>query len=573
MPLSISSRRTNDFQQSQNQTFSPETSPPESSQKRRRAVTLVERQAIRDYNTNYKQQWGKACPQKEMQEWFHEQFNHLVSQSTISDSLHPRYSHLDTHKVQPDQKRMRLSHWPDLEQALFEWQQRMELKHATLTNDLLIETALQFWRRLPQYQSLPEPRFSVGWLAGFKQRHGIKRQRKHGEGASVDAATVEAELVELRELLKDYELDDIYNMNETAIFWKANPDATQKSPGGKTEKARITANFACNVTGTRKLVPWIIGKAKKPRCFKGINIANLPIEWRWNTNAWMTGRVFKEYLLWFDSQMSGRKVVLLIDGFSAHYLGLNLVENEFPNPLPNTKVVFLPTNGTSLCQPLDLGIIRTFKAYYRSQWLRYQVAEYQANRMPEKTVNVLKAIRWAISAWDDVSPSIIHSCWVKARVLGPNHGLQLQSEAIAAGWKGAVQVDEATMSSTLSDIRSSMTYLVKQQRVRATMSIDSFLNPIEETVDDHDDIVHAIVQQYAPAESRDHETDEEEEVIPDVTCEEALFSLRQLRLYEEQQDHGDTKMIQQLNEYEKVIKSRGHHPHRQQASITSYFGR
>ena len=568
MPLTISSGSTNDFQQIQNQVVSPEISPPESSTKRRRAVTLIERQAIRDYNTNYKQQWGKACPQKEMQEWFNEQFHHLVSQSTISDSLHPRYSHLDTHNVQPNQKRMRLSHWPELEDALFEWQQRMELKHATLTGELLIETALQFWRRLPQYQSLPEPKFSVGWLAGFKQRHGIKRQRKHGEVASVDAATVEAELVELRELLKDYELDDIYNMDETAIFWKAGPDATR----GKTEKARITANLACNVTGTRKLSPWIIGKAKKPRCFKGINIANLPIEWRWNTKAWMTGRVFKEYLLWFDSQMRGRKVVLLIDGFSAHYLGLNLVETEFPNPLPNTKVVFLPPDATS--QPLDQGIIRTFKAYYRRQWLRYQVAEYEANRMPEKTVNVLKAIRWAISAWDDISPSTIHNCWVKARVLGPNHGLQLQSEAIAAGWKGAVQADEAIMSSTLSDIRSSMTYLVKKQRVRATMSLDSFLNPVEETVDDNDeDIFDAVVQQYAPAESRDHETDEEEEVIPDVSCEEALFYLRQLRLYEEQQDHGDRKVIQHLNEYEKAIKSRGHQIHRQQASITSYFGR
>ena len=35
----------------------------------------------------------------------------------------------------------------------------------------------------------------------------------------------------------------------------------------------------------------------------------------------MTGRIFKEYLLWFDNRMTGRKVILLIDGFSAHKAG------------------------------------------------------------------------------------------------------------------------------------------------------------------------------------------------------------------------------------------------------------
>ena len=44
----------------------------------------------------------------------------------------------------------------------------------------------------------------------------------------------------------------------------------------------------------------------------------------------MTGKIFKEYLLWFDGQMAGRQVLLLIDGFSAHHAGLNLFHEEYP---------------------------------------------------------------------------------------------------------------------------------------------------------------------------------------------------------------------------------------------------
>ena len=96
-----------------------------------------------------------------------------------------------------------------------------------------------------------------------------------------------------------------------------------QTPGSKHEKARITANFCCNVDGSHKLPPWFIGKAAKPRCFgsASINIRNFNAIWRHNKKGWMTGRIFKNYLLWFDQRMLGQKVVLLIDGFSAHYTG------------------------------------------------------------------------------------------------------------------------------------------------------------------------------------------------------------------------------------------------------------
>ena len=72
----------------------------------------------------------------------------------------------------------------------------------------------------------------------------------------------------------------------------------------------------------------------------------------------MTDRIFKDFLLYFNREISGRKAVLLIDGFGPHQTGIDLLEAEDIAFL-NLKIQFLPVNATSLCQPLDQGIIRT----------------------------------------------------------------------------------------------------------------------------------------------------------------------------------------------------------------------
>lgn len=84
--------------------------------------------------------------------------------------------------------------------------------------------------------------------------------------------------------------------------------------------------------------------------------------WRNNKKAWITGKIFKKYFLWLDRKMAGRLVILLIDGFSAHYARFNLLYEEFSQSLINTKVIFLPANATFVCQPLDQGIIKGWKA-------------------------------------------------------------------------------------------------------------------------------------------------------------------------------------------------------------------
>ncbi len=76
----------------------------------------------------------------------------------------------------------------------------------------------------------------------------------------------------------------------------------------------------------------------------------------------MVGTLMQEYLHWFDRQMRGRKVVLLLDNFSAHEFGVNALSSygdirKIGGPvLENTHILWLPTNATSIYQSLDQSL-------------------------------------------------------------------------------------------------------------------------------------------------------------------------------------------------------------------------
>ena len=63
-----------------------------------------------------------------------------------------------------------------------------------------------------------EPKWSLGWLEGFKSRNNIRKRKQHGEAASVNIEGAEDRMIELREIVAPYPLGDIYNMDETAIL-------------------------------------------------------------------------------------------------------------------------------------------------------------------------------------------------------------------------------------------------------------------------------------------------------------------------------------------------------------------
>ena len=66
----------------------------------------------------------------------------------------------------------------------------------------------------------------------------------------------------------------------------------------KKSKERLTVAFCVNSLGEFE-TPLVIGKAKKPRCFKKIDPQSLSILWRVNKKAWMTTVIFTEWVTRF----------------------------------------------------------------------------------------------------------------------------------------------------------------------------------------------------------------------------------------------------------------------------------
>ena len=65
-------------------------------------------------------------------------------------------------------------------------------------------------------------------------------------------------------LSEEYSLRDIYNIDETGLFWKLMPDrtlSTEARSGGKKSKDCMTLAFTCNSLREKEEV-WIIGRLK-----------------------------------------------------------------------------------------------------------------------------------------------------------------------------------------------------------------------------------------------------------------------------------------------------------------------
>jgi len=145
----------------------------------------------------------------------------------------------------------------------------------------------------------------------------------------------------LKATLEGYALEDVFNWDETGLFWKGLPNRTlvvqeDKSKGGKLAKECVTVLLCCSASG-EKLKPLLIGRSQMPRCFNG----KLPVNviWKANKKAWMLTSLFKEWLQNNNSdfEWQGRKILLLLDNAPVH-----------PDIyLSHVQLYFLPANTTA----------------------------------------------------------------------------------------------------------------------------------------------------------------------------------------------------------------------------------
>ena len=229
-----------------------------------------------------------------------------VNKSTITRILQSKDKWLTTEIINPETKRHKSVAFPELELALKEFV--LYYQHKTILSDaMLIEKA----KLLANGLGVPEGalQFSSGWLHKFKERNGIRQEKLYREADSADNTAILEALPILHDKCANYPLERIYNMDETGLFYRLEPDwtlATKRLAGRKKNKERLSIALCTNANGSHKLRPLIIGKSAKPRCFKNIKLSNLPMTYRHNSKAWMLITLFQEWLREFDLQVFKR---------------------------------------------------------------------------------------------------------------------------------------------------------------------------------------------------------------------------------------------------------------------------
>ena len=111
----------------------------------------------------------------------------------------------------------------------------------------------------------------------------------------------------------------------------------------------------------------------------------------------------------FTVDWKWKKILMLLDNFSGHVVDVNQFKM--------ITFSYLPPNTTSQLQPLDAGIIRSFKAKYVDKLLT-RIGENlnQNNSVKEATkkINLFDAVNWIDLSWKEVSSDCIVNCWRKS---------------------------------------------------------------------------------------------------------------------------------------------------------------
>lgn len=378
---------------------------------------------------------------------------------------------------------------------------------------------------------------SSGWLTKFKKRHQLKLRKLHGESFSVKEINYDEFLIELKEKINEYGEENVYNADETGLFYKLIPSKTickNIRKGYKLLKDRISILLCANMKGSVKRKPLVIGKFGNPRCLKNFP-TNKYVEYAYSKKSWMNYTLFNKWLLEWDFELEklSKKILLVIDNCPAHKISIEL---------KNIEIKFIPPNLTSVIQPMDQGVISTFKSYFNSKKLSDIIEKVEAGQelfSCYKNLTIKDAIIFLYLAWNDVSQLTIENCFIKAKWFSKETSL-IDAEDVDMGYI----YDEFIR---VTDIKDPV-----DQKLFNDLCFtenDAILEDIEK-----DEIITTV-------DEKEHETELEMENVGEIneeiiTKKEVYNALQTLKNYFNQQEGYNDDAIRGLDYLSKSLRAK-----------------
>ncbi|CAG8788586.1 43235_t:CDS:2 [Gigaspora margarita] len=394
----------------------------------------------------------------------------------------------------------RTGKFPLLKDALALWVLQANIALQTVTGAIIQCKATQFAKKLEATGF----NTSDGWLSKFKKRHHIKEYKR-------------------LELIKNYHPEDVYNADETALYWRIEPDKTLANgpiSGQKKAKDHVTVLLTCNATGSHKPAPLFIYKFKTLWALKNIDKSTLPR---------------------FDEQMrlAGQSILLILDGASTHGLEDGLT-------LTNIKLHFFPSRTTAHLQPCDAGIIWSFKANYKKFFCEDCINAFdeflEFSGDPPKTITIKDAIGFTTATWSKVTPKIIRNCWKKTGILPQDFLNKLYPHE---------EPDQINKSDITSEIQNLIWHLPLDQPMNAEEYITADNHLITTEMPNDEEIIEAI---------KNHEYIEPEDEVTNkpISFIQAFGFMNGILSFLEQQPDSsfnvDDSLIRNLAKLKKEVK-------------------
>ncbi len=324
-----------------------------------------------------------------------------------------------------------------LEDMLYIWIDNMRRANLPVPPSLAIAKA----KSIASSLSIPEMDFKASWqwLSRFRVCRGLQKMLLHGEGAKVNKFDLGllAALDDLYVIIAQYDLENIYNIDKTGLFFCLLPrysllmpyEDISTSRGKKKSKDRVSLIVCANAVGTHKIPCTLINKPKAHACIKD---RQWPVPYFSEAKAWMDVETcwkwFNEVFFPEVKKRTRRRILLLLDNAPGHF-------EAFGHD--NVRIVFFPPNCTSWKQPCDMGIIIALKKrfkylYFKDVFDFYELDEeakfrkkMQGRRLRHGAVGVaygnpahlLDAASYVKEAWQSVSPSSIKNAFIKAEIM------------------------------------------------------------------------------------------------------------------------------------------------------------
>lgn len=351
-----------------------------------------------------------------------------------------------------------------VDEALWVWFCQERRKGTPLSGPLVKEKAVKLFEKLGG--DVETFQASEGWFHRWKLRHGIRHVVIAGEKLSADDDAAKDFVEKFQKLVSDSNLvaEQVYNVDETGLNYKMLPKSTLASKnepvlGTKLAKDRLTIATCSNASGSHKLPLFVIGKSKKPRAFKNLNMATLPVYYRNQSSAWMDCALFKE---WFflefvpavkkhlKSKNLPLRAVLLLDNAPSHP-----AEHELKKG--NIKAMFLPPHVTPLIQPMDQGVIEWVKRRYRKKYVGSLLDKTEGGCSlleAMKMLNIKDAIYTAASAWDEIKETTLQKSWKKIwPSLKQSDSADKDDDEPTSSMEVDLEAEENDVAETLQDLQ------------------------------------------------------------------------------------------------------------------------